>query len=367
MPTKAFEHIHVAVVGKFEDGEKFQGWIRHNGGDYYKKVDSRVTHLIASEDAFRKNVEAVQTAKELGTIHIVNYDWLYDSLQTKPSPRPKKAVAYLWENILEPELRPLKRPRRSSPPQPAPKPKSRIKDPFAKTTPAKRRRTVALPKGNVYVEESTNESWDATLHRPQQDGKREKFRVAIFKSMQKPETYSVYAKYSRVGKSEVTVLAPPKSSLTVAKTKFKELFLLQTGKEWEDRTDSTLPPPKKDDEGNSLPFHEGWYDYQAESVLSVFLKQPGLSERPVASEGDVPRVDKSEDTKSPVNEHVSSADGKAPLEMPASIGEDSGFDADVDSLEMNLAHSFRGSSPVVPLEDFVANGRDHGAEIGDLA
>ncbi|KAJ5097151.1 hypothetical protein N7456_007872 [Penicillium angulare] len=320
MPTKAFEHVHVATVGKFEDGEKFQGW----------------------------------KAKELGTVHIVHVDWLYDSLQTKPSPRPRKAVSYLWDNILELELRPRKRSRRLSPPQSASKAKGRIKDPFAQTTPAKRRKTVALPKENVYVDESVNEHWDATMLRPQPDGKREKFRLAIFKSTQKPETYAAYAKYSRIGKSEVSVLAPPKSSLALAKTKLKEFFLLQTGIEWENRTKSTLPLPKKDDEGNTLPFHEGWYMYQAGSTMSAFLKQPNLSQPAAASQGDVPPVGESEDLKSPVDEHLSTADRRAPRARFGSIEEDSGFDADVevDSLEVNLAQSFRESSPCTPGEEF---------------
>jgi len=45
---------------------------------------------------------------ELGTVLIVNSDWLYDSLQQK-SHRPKDTKPYLWKRILEAELKPRKK------------------------------------------------------------------------------------------------------------------------------------------------------------------------------------------------------------------------------------------------------------------
>lgn len=52
------KRIRVSVVGKVKDAEKIPGWMRENGGAYSKAVSRNVTHLIASEDAYKENVEA---------------------------------------------------------------------------------------------------------------------------------------------------------------------------------------------------------------------------------------------------------------------------------------------------------------------
>ncbi|KAL1969433.1 hypothetical protein VTN77DRAFT_8871 [Rasamsonia byssochlamydoides] len=102
---KSFKKIHACAVGSFGDNtEKIPQWIKANGGVYSKEIDDSVTHLIATEAAVKKNVEAVRQAKRLKHIKIVTYDWLEDSLQSKTR-RPKREGPYLWERILKEQKR----------------------------------------------------------------------------------------------------------------------------------------------------------------------------------------------------------------------------------------------------------------------
>lgn len=45
------------MVGKFPDGiaEKIPQWIRANGGRFSRGMDAQVTHLIATEQAYKDN------------------------------------------------------------------------------------------------------------------------------------------------------------------------------------------------------------------------------------------------------------------------------------------------------------------------
>jgi hypothetical protein len=54
----------------------------------------------------------VQSAKTLGTVKIVTYDWLEDSLQTATR-RPKTEGPYLLQNLTKPS--PLKKTPKNSP------------------------------------------------------------------------------------------------------------------------------------------------------------------------------------------------------------------------------------------------------------
>lgn len=56
---KSFQKIDASSVGNFGDNtDKIPQWIRANGGVYVKEIDDSVTHLVATEAAVKKNVEA---------------------------------------------------------------------------------------------------------------------------------------------------------------------------------------------------------------------------------------------------------------------------------------------------------------------
>lgn len=54
---KAFRRIRAAMVGDLYQGNLFPQWVRRNGGEFHDKLSDKVTHLIASEQAYEENVE----------------------------------------------------------------------------------------------------------------------------------------------------------------------------------------------------------------------------------------------------------------------------------------------------------------------
>ncbi|KAJ5833833.1 hypothetical protein N7474_002144 [Penicillium riverlandense] len=294
---KSFEGIYACSTGRFEDGngEKIPQWIRNNGGQYSKAMHTGVTHLITTKEAFLKDAPAGTTdikptvleAKNLNKVKIVTFDWLEDSLLSK-SKRPRNERAYLLANILKAEKIPKKGKRKADQLQNQSKrPKGWLmcgSAPqgvfthiyFSKQSTHSRSTRTVLPRSHPYVDPDTGETWRATLLRqgppPQYT---EKYLIQLFETDAKPHTYSTYVKYSRIGISRVETLAPPKSKLDIATTTFKMFFKTQTGKEWEERENGLMPPPKTDSEDNVLPSHQGWYHLEVKgSMLMNWLMKP---------------------------------------------------------------------------------------------
>ncbi|OQD78485.1 hypothetical protein PENDEC_c001G02071 [Penicillium decumbens] len=257
---KTFEKVHVRVLGSLKDADKIPGWVKANGGKYHRSFNSQVTHLIVTDEVYLQNGEEIEKAKKSGKVKIVSFDWLEDSLLSR-SKRPKPEQPFLWSTLLREE----------------PATKRTTKDPFAnkvvKNTKG-RKGKAGSAKYLVFTDPDTGETWDAELVRQKTPQKpRGKFRVGVFQSCSEPFTYSAYAKYSQVGKSYVEILAPPKGDKAPAIKAFKEFFLAQTGKEWDNRADGRMPAPKTDGEGNPLPSHEGWYVYEDKSnMFSNWMK-----------------------------------------------------------------------------------------------
>ncbi|KAJ9488190.1 hypothetical protein VN97_g5109 [Penicillium thymicola] len=282
------------MVGKFEDGvgEKIPQWIRANGGQFSRDVNSRTTHLIATKEAFKSNAVPVENAKKLSAVKIVSYDWLEDSLLSN-NRRPKPEGPYLLKNLMKPERKEAQKKNvipKSSKVVKETKgniPKRQIADPFLAPKGKKK------PVRQVYQDRMTNVVYSITLFRPSKPPvtSREKYQLTLFQSTSEPHTYSTYAKFSRVGTSNVELLAGPRCKLEVAVEKFKQFFKDQTGKEWDERANGKMPPPKRDVDGNSLPVHEGWfYIEEKTTILGAFLREPqstscGESTGRIASDG----------------------------------------------------------------------------------
>jgi hypothetical protein len=83
---KLFAGYLIAVSGDF--GEKrrpnaIKRWVEHQGGKFSSKVEMGVTHLICSKDHYKREVQAVQKAKQLKGCRLVTYDWFDDCLLKK--------------------------------------------------------------------------------------------------------------------------------------------------------------------------------------------------------------------------------------------------------------------------------------------
>ncbi|MCJ1386901.1 hypothetical protein MMC17_010029 [Xylographa soralifera] len=92
MPN-GFKKCIIALTGEFDKpSEKVKKWIEIQGGQCTTKIGSNVTHLVCSEDHFKKSVSMVQQARKLKRCKIVSWDWLEDSLLAK---RPLRTGDFL--------------------------------------------------------------------------------------------------------------------------------------------------------------------------------------------------------------------------------------------------------------------------------
>lgn len=109
----------VAVTGNFREPrnpKNLERWVVNNGGKFSNTINKDVTHLICTWDDWDKKAQkgeaffpyhqrlitenqcilSVKQAMDLGTIDIVTYDWLEDSIMTK---RPKSERRYLLSAV----------------------------------------------------------------------------------------------------------------------------------------------------------------------------------------------------------------------------------------------------------------------------
>ncbi|KAH7132232.1 hypothetical protein B0J11DRAFT_565764 [Dendryphion nanum] len=75
--------------------EQLRKWVEVNGGQWVPRIVKGATHLICSKEHWKSGNEAVTMAMRFGT-HIVNYDWLEDSLQRG---RKLSERTYLWSKV----------------------------------------------------------------------------------------------------------------------------------------------------------------------------------------------------------------------------------------------------------------------------
>ncbi|PYH98586.1 hypothetical protein BO71DRAFT_426032 [Aspergillus ellipticus CBS 707.79] len=243
---KTFKNIYACSVGKFDgNADKIPQWVRANGGRYSKDISEEITHLIASKEAYKGDVETVRKAKRLKSIKIVSYDWLEDSLLSK-NRRPKREAEYLLENLLNNEK---KRKRETS----------NKEDEKPKTQPPKKR----TARYHIYIDKGDRVTYNATLVRLTISmNAREKYVVKVYESNKEPYVYATHVEYSRIGRSGYRSEG------------VQDIFKDKTGKEWDDRRDRILPSCKRDAEGKLLPPHEGWFYYEnREGSISSFLRE----------------------------------------------------------------------------------------------
>ncbi|CAG8205493.1 unnamed protein product [Penicillium salamii] len=285
---RTFQKIHCAMVGRFKEGikEKIPQWIRANGGQFSRDINPMVTHLIATEEAYKDNVSLVKDAKQSGKAKIVSYDWLEDSLQAAGR-RPKRESPYLLQNLTKPTKTRVEAKKLGS---------NRVTkkekgDPFVAPTGKKkgnrllreffvRRQLMANTRCNVVAVRRAFHDKDGTVYnvtmfrasKPPSKS-REKYQLTVFETITEPHSYSTYTKFSRTGKSTVEILTKAKANLESAVARFEDFFKEKTGKEWKDRGDGKEPPPKVGTEGESLSVHEGWfYIEKPKSILAEFIR-----------------------------------------------------------------------------------------------
>jgi hypothetical protein len=92
------KHLTISATGTLSaEPSQLKKWVEAHDGRWAPKAATGVTHLIASKEAWKKKMPAVQAALDAGA-WVVSYDWLEDSLQRKRKLAEKK---YTWEFLRE--------------------------------------------------------------------------------------------------------------------------------------------------------------------------------------------------------------------------------------------------------------------------
>ncbi|KAL4943562.1 hypothetical protein BDV06DRAFT_221123 [Aspergillus oleicola] len=212
-------------------------------------------------------------AKELGTVKIVSYDCLAESL-LQASRTPKHVKDYLWVNILkgdkksqvgkastENEKDGTATDEGGGQAEGDEAEAVRSYDPFDS-----KRRTAKAESitSNHRLYEAENVTFSTTLVHQSLVARNHKASVLLrvdsstkcFKSPLR-NTHQVHAP----GPSKTEFSAPLERDLDTAMATFRDFFKGQTGKQWENRLGGVSPPPKTDKNGNSLPVQKGWFWY----------------------------------------------------------------------------------------------------------
>jgi BRCA1 C Terminus (BRCT) domain len=123
---KTFHKITLCSTNDFKanKNDKIRGWVENNGGTFSAEIDHRVTHLVCTSKAWKRDIpigiesllsltcpscpflhlphqgpyadpSAVKAARRQKTVKIVSLNWLEDSLLSKTR-KPLSIDKYSW-------------------------------------------------------------------------------------------------------------------------------------------------------------------------------------------------------------------------------------------------------------------------------
>lgn len=106
--------------------------------------------------------------------------------------------------------------------------------------------------------------------------------------------------------------------------------------------DSALRPPKMNEKGDVLPSHEGWYTFEAGSIMTAYMKRPSK-----------PRVSSEVAQATTQNGDAMRYDGFTLVDKQdcTAAGHDSGNDGDVESLQSDSNLSALDNVPGEQIDD----------------
>ncbi|KAL4960259.1 BRCT domain protein [Aspergillus stella-maris] len=278
---KTFAKVYASSAGSFDNNtSKIPQWITANGGTFTKEITEGVTHIIASEDAYKQNVPAAESLLQASRTpkHVKDYLWVNilkdrkKQTQTRKETFDKnkgkgKAATDCGDTQAEggeaEAGQPIAGPRkRGRPPQ----------DKTGKTKSGKKRRKQRVKSSDPFdSKHRTSKAESIAADHRLYEAESVTFSATLVRQ-------SIIARYHketvllRVRTHENRISAPLGSDLETAMAAFREFFKGQTGKGWEDRLNGVSPPPKTDRNGNSLPVHKGWFWYDNHSPVTSLAR-----------------------------------------------------------------------------------------------
>ncbi|KAI1355798.1 hypothetical protein F5Y01DRAFT_326319 [Xylaria sp. FL0043] len=212
----------VAIAGDLDNPEwreeKVKQWVQYWGGTFSEAVDENVTHLLCTEENYKKRISPVRAALKNKVTKIVLRDWLEQSISKK---RRWKTLEYQLDTLEKQEKakkRKLEQQKIFS---------SNAKD------------YVDERYWHVYRDSTYFEYRIELTRTDKESGKtREKYQLILWESNAKPRNYlcAIIFTNSKRAKHRQRLHDSP-VDLKVALEKFKSFFKKKTKIAWDDRID----------------------------------------------------------------------------------------------------------------------------------
>eukprot|EP01124_Arcella_intermedia_P000047 TRINITY_DN10024_c0_g1_i1.p1 TRINITY_DN10024_c0_g1~~TRINITY_DN10024_c0_g1_i1.p1 ORF type:complete len:933 (-),score=279.47 TRINITY_DN10024_c0_g1_i1:19-2601(-) len=233
-----FQGYNIAFCGKFyKTLTALKEIVTDLGGKYSAKVNPKVTHLVATQDAIDDEEDKVEDANKFD-IPILSIDWIKDTKKKNQILDQKEYIIGGTDKAQSTLTREFSDPAED--------------EKREQEEQAKEKKVKLVMKGRAAVDPSAEQKIIDNYHVLDKGGS-EIYNVVLnltdiltninsYYCLQllehdKEKKYIVFRKWGRVGTKVGGVKTEKFSSLTGARNSFEEVYLDKTGNEWEDRDD----------------------------------------------------------------------------------------------------------------------------------
>ncbi|KAI1144519.1 hypothetical protein F5Y05DRAFT_418479 [Hypoxylon sp. FL0543] len=225
MPPSLFKGCVIALAAEIEDGwnsRNVSRWTKQNGGTFSRKVDKKVTHVLATAEQCDEEIPAIIEAIEYNT-HIVTTDWFADSLHESLKQNEKIYSLNVSEKAKK---------RRETR-------KKGIED---------GKNFINRNLNHIYQDE-TLFPYEVTITRNDEESGKvgEKYVLYLWESNAKPHLYHFMAKkYYKEPRNKTAIYRPRETPRTLEPelAEFKRFFHKKCGIDWDDRIAKAGTTPK---------------------------------------------------------------------------------------------------------------------------
>ncbi|CAG8726594.1 11589_t:CDS:2, partial [Racocetra persica] len=249
----------ITFSGVFAAGNhaKLSATVKEHGATVSSNFTKKITHLIVTDEDYRKNSSKVLAAKNKNDVSIVTWDWVQDSINEKCK---KNELDYVPSEVAGDEIdmndaniNPGKHKIDNTPESEDVTP-SRKKRRAAKSSTTcevtqvveDKKMVKIIRKGKASVDElfqmkdsyhvfsDSQATWDCLLNQTNAGANNNKFFIIQLLESDSGGSYYVYSRWGRVGYDGQHAMLGPWTSLDMAKYEFEKKFRDKTKNRWMD-------------------------------------------------------------------------------------------------------------------------------------
>ncbi|KAI9792733.1 MAG: hypothetical protein M1816_001832 [Peltula sp. TS41687] len=218
----------VAITGNQPEPRNpktLERWVVLNGGKFSSTITKDVTHLICTWDDWKNKAPKVKHALDLGTVDIVTYDWLEDSIMDK---KLKRETPYLLMTVEKGRRKREKKEKKKI---------IAAKERFSDGCAQANQELLLTDLYHIYRDETLFEYNVNLVRTDLSTNRNERYNLKMYESHPVPHMYATTVKFTRVGGGGSRTLMPPPAYFGDAYREFRRFFKKKTGFEWDERLD----------------------------------------------------------------------------------------------------------------------------------